>query len=138
MPKHPSVLWNGEKWYFWTDYYKNRKGKLLHRAKYEYTHGPIPEGNQIHHIDGDKSNNAIENLVSLSVSEHIKLHPRGYVGWDSEQRSAATRAQWERTKPRTVTCSWCGNEYTSTGTRAKFCHPSCRQAELRHRRRTGS
>ena len=34
----------------------------------------IKRGEVIHHIDGNKSNNNIDNLLLLSNSEHIKLH----------------------------------------------------------------
>lgn len=34
----------------------------------------IPQGHQIHHINGDKLDNRIENLECLSNSEHQKLH----------------------------------------------------------------
>lgn len=50
------------------------QGKLLHRLIYEETFGPIPEGFHIHHLDNDKNNNALENLVLISKSNHHKLH----------------------------------------------------------------
>ncbi len=50
------------------------QGKLLHRLVYEETFGPIPEGFHIHHLDNDKNNNALENLVLISKSNHHKLH----------------------------------------------------------------
>lgn len=50
------------------------QGKLLHRLIYEENFGPIPEGFHIHHLDNDKNNNALENLVLISKSNHHKLH----------------------------------------------------------------
>lgn len=50
------------------------QGKLLHRLVYEEHFGPIPEGFHIHHLDNDKNNNALENLVLISKSNHHKLH----------------------------------------------------------------
>lgn len=47
---------------------------LEHRFVWEQANGPIPEGFQIHHIDGDKTNNKLSNLQLLSNSEHQKLH----------------------------------------------------------------
>lgn len=34
----------------------------------------IPKGCHIHHIDGDKGNNAISNLVCLTAQEHLIIH----------------------------------------------------------------
>ena len=34
----------------------------------------VPEGFVIHHIDGNKCNNVIENLECMSRSRHAKLH----------------------------------------------------------------
>ena len=46
---------------------------------YKQHHGEIPRDSQgrsydIHHIDGDYTNNAISNLVALSIEEHYNLH----------------------------------------------------------------
>lgn len=43
---------------------------LLHRLVYEMFVGPIPEGFQVHHIDGNKQNNRLDNLMVVSVKEH--------------------------------------------------------------------
>lgn len=36
----------------------------------------VPKGFVIHHIDENKDNNLIENLMLLSKSEHSKLHAK--------------------------------------------------------------
>lgn len=46
---------------------------------YKQHHGEIPRDSQgrsydIHHIDGDYTNNDISNLMALSIEEHYKLH----------------------------------------------------------------
>lgn len=46
---------------------------------YETFHGPIPKDQDgrsydIHHIDGDKTNNSILNLVALSIQDHYDVH----------------------------------------------------------------
>lgn len=46
---------------------------------YKQHYGEIPRDSQgrsydIHHIDGDHTNNAISNLVALSIEAHYKLH----------------------------------------------------------------
>ena len=42
-----------------------------HRIVYEAFNGPIPEGMEIHHIDGDKQNNHISNLQMVSREENL-------------------------------------------------------------------
>lgn len=48
----------------------------LHVYLYTKEHGLIPRGSEIHHIDLNKTNNALDNLVCLSRSEHRALHAR--------------------------------------------------------------
>lgn len=36
----------------------------------------LPRGYVIHHRDGDKTNDVPENLVKLSLAEHVALHRR--------------------------------------------------------------
>jgi HNH endonuclease len=45
-----------------------------HRLVYEAHYGPIPEGHDVHHLDGDKGNNAPTNLVVLDHAEQARLH----------------------------------------------------------------
>lgn len=52
------------------------KKVYLHRIIYEYFIGNIPKGYHIHHIDGNKQNNNIDNLQCISPSEHNKVGHR--------------------------------------------------------------
>jgi len=50
-----------------------------YRKVWEDHHGPIPKDSngvsyEIHHIDGDPSNNSIENLACVSIEEHYNIH----------------------------------------------------------------
>ncbi len=54
---------------------KDVKSYLTHRFIYECFYGEIPEGMQIHHIDHDKTNNALDNLQMVTDEEN-KLHAR--------------------------------------------------------------
>jgi hypothetical protein len=51
----------------------------IYRKIYEKHHGPIPideEGRtyEIHHIDGNRKNNDIKNLIAVSIREHYQIH----------------------------------------------------------------
>ena len=46
----------------------------LHRAIWELVNGEIPKDTMIHHIDGDKSNNYIENLECVTRQQHGAKH----------------------------------------------------------------
>lgn len=46
----------------------------IHRKVWHDTAGPIPGGYVVHHKDGDKANNSIENLECISDAEHRKRH----------------------------------------------------------------
>lgn len=51
-------------------------GKLqyIHRLVWETFNGDIPEGKQIDHIDGDTSNNSIDNLQVVSARENMNKY----------------------------------------------------------------
>jgi hypothetical protein len=51
-----------------------RRYILEHRFIWEQAHGPIPKGWVIHHLNGDKLDNRLENLASLSNSAHRSMH----------------------------------------------------------------
>jgi len=62
-----------------TGYYslsKNSRG-LMHRFVWESEIGEIPQGYDIHHINGQKWDNRIENLECLSKSDHARLYASG-------------------------------------------------------------
>ncbi|APJ68206.1 TPA: HNH endonuclease [Escherichia coli] len=54
-------------------------GKRLKITQHEavfmfYYNRPIGEGKEIHHIDGNKQNNAIDNLIELTSKQHSRIH----------------------------------------------------------------
>ena len=53
-----------------------RDGKNLqkHRFLWEQAYGKIPKGHVIHHINGNKKDNRLENLKMLSYKDHNLLH----------------------------------------------------------------
>jgi hypothetical protein len=52
----------------------NGKDNLLHKWIWECNFGKIDKDYIVHHIDGNKRNNNINNLTVLSRSDHIRLH----------------------------------------------------------------
>lgn len=54
--------------------YINGKQIGFHRYIWEQHHGPITKGMEIHHINGDKLDNRIENLMLVDRNTHRKLH----------------------------------------------------------------
>ena len=50
-----------------------------HRSVYEQYHGPIPIDEfgrtyEVHHIDGNHSNNDPKNLIAVTIQEHYDIH----------------------------------------------------------------
>lgn len=65
---------------------KGYYGKLLHRLIYEDYHNlQIPKNSEIHHIDGNKLNNNINNLIMMSKEEHRRLHFKERKGTITEE-----------------------------------------------------
>lgn len=55
-------------------YYRTPEGKLWHRVVYSEVYGKIPKNWHVHHIDGDRLNNAVENLIALPQDLHRRAH----------------------------------------------------------------
>jgi len=134
----------------------------LHRYVYQTHCGPIPEGTEIHHLDGDKANNAPENLVPMGIKEHKRLHGvnptperlaqirqmqaegiKKAVAWHTSKKGRAWHSKHAKELHRNMplidkVCQMCGEPYQTPlnqKTRSKYCHPNCRAAALRMRLR---
>lgn len=56
----------------------NGKCYQEHNLIWEEAYGPIPEGSEVHHKDGDKANNALENLELRDRTSHRREHSENY------------------------------------------------------------
>lgn len=78
----------------------NKKRHMVHRLVFEYFGNDFNSDYHIHHIDGNKQNNCIDNLECISPSEHNKRHHktntfnrynRGYILTDDERKAIASK-----------------------------------------------
>lgn len=134
-----------------TGYYLNSTiRKRLHRYVWEQERGPIPAGCHVHHINGDKSDNSIENLQLLTGQAHHVLHgadpalkdkmrenmkraEKAAKNWHSSEEGLRWHSEHMKgfKQPRTEKiCEWCGKTYSGTKN-ARFCSNACRAANRR-------
>jgi hypothetical protein len=138
-----------------TGYYLNSTiRKRLHRYVWEYHWGEIPKGYQIHHIDGDKSNNDISNLLMVSHHGHAVYHGNKRVETEgkapfiermdharqfacewhkSEAGSEWHKHHYEAMKEKLharhdATCDYCGKPFAAYGGHNRFCSNACKSA----------
>ncbi len=75
---------------------KEGKNCQAHRLIWEEHYGKIPEGYVIHHINGNKHDNRIENLSCISIKEHNQIHSKDRPIWN-KGLSTETSAKWKNT-----------------------------------------
>lgn len=127
------------------------KRERLHVYVWRRSNGAIPEGWHVHHKDGDKYHNDLENLMCIDGSSHLSHHQKERAENDRERilenlrknaipaasawhKSEAGR-EWHRNhwgeslgakKLETFECQFCGKTFTSYQTRSRFCSNNCR------------
>ena len=153
---------NSESFYLCGFYYQH-KGKRLHRAVWEYHNGIIPDGYHVHHKDGDRNNNDIDNLELLREADHLSLHmsreerkaqsrediekARVYAskwhGGDEgkEWHSKRGKENWKVRTTQSYICTYCGKTFYTKHIYGEcqnhFCHPNCKAAYRRQRVKNG-
>ena len=95
----------------------NGRSKLLHRHIMEQHIGrPLDRDEHVHHVNGDRHDNRIENLEVVSAAHHLQEH-----------------AENKRRHPNDKTCDVCGVTFTPHRTkrkRARVCSWACRSVLL--------
>jgi hypothetical protein len=101
------IEYNGIKYYpnGSGNYFYNRFKVALHRQIWIDNYGEIPKKYVIHHIDGDTTNNVLENLQCLLNIKHRTM------GWSKPKKS--------------LICKYCGKNYKAH--RGNFCSNKCWQ-----------
>lgn len=121
--------------------YLHMKGARLHRIIYEIHHGPIPKGYDIHHKDGNKLNNSIDNLECISHPEHLSIHMKANTErvhkWHKSPEGRRflgdkSKKLWKKRPIHSLTCLSCGKSFTAIQIdRAKYCDNKCEQRARR-------
>lgn len=83
---------------------------------------PLLEQEVVHHLDGDPSNNAPENLLVLLSSQHNKLH--AWISRGAPYRGRCGKKRVNSGKPNgSAVCKQCGEILSLP--RAQFCSKTC-------------
>lgn len=119
--------------YYRCGFYFQRKGRRLHRAVWEKYNGKVPDGYHVHHKDGDRSNNSIENLALMEGHDHLSEHMKApnrvarsrqnieiareaaskWHGSEDgrEWHSHHGKENWQKREMQTYICTECGKEF---------------------------
>ncbi|MCP3683851.1 MAG: HNH endonuclease [bacterium] len=117
---------------------------LLHRAKWEYYIGSIPEGHELHHKNRIKFDCRRKNLELLHGSDHARLHMQERLkeGGDlhtslstwrkSSKGKKQLRVNMEKcrknTSIRKLSCIHCGIPFDTKHPTKKYCSAGCQEA----------
>lgn len=144
-----SIVYKGFKYTLQQGYY--RRVVQLHRQVWEDHFGSIPEDYQVHHKNGDKLDNRMENLECLHISEHRRIHNaqkeiqykvcklgsklslRKKRMWyllkeGKNIQSENSRLFWSDRKERIKLCIVCGADYSTRSVKIRngCCSNACR------------
>lgn len=126
----------------------------LHREMWADAYGPIPDGCEIHHRDGNAGNNVLSNLECVPSGEHQRRHGAELTGEQREQlrqrmeharkyasawhgspegrawHSALGKLAWANAEPTILVCEQCGKEFDTLAKHenVRFCSNNCKAA----------
>lgn len=99
----------------------------------------VPDGFEVHHIDEDRQNNALDNLAVLTAAAHHRLHhPPGTVVRNQYGESCVGEGIGARRRAYKASlgqrlCEVCGHDITGLRTDARFCSMTCARESRRLR-----
>lgn len=155
------IFYRGVKYNWFNNYYRRHHFSKeipsnLHRAVWIDHFGPIPDGYHIHHKDGNRRNNHIENLQMLDQFTHLSRSAKkgGWVGseenlkhlvdirdktkkWHASEEGLKWHREhgirtWENRKTITNICEHCGKKYEAWfADTSKYCHNNCKSKARR-------
>lgn len=137
---------------YWVGSVAPKKIKRMHIYVWEKHNGPVPKGYLVHHIDGNKGNNSIENLRLVTRGEHASIHSPDFAdenrsllaaharpaaiewhksesgrAWHKEQYAKTIGDKWDDTV--TKNCEVCGKPFqcpSLVAYKSRFCSNNCK------------
>ena len=144
-------FFNGKRFTRFGKYWRSSR-RFLHRAVWELHRGPIPEGYHVHHKDGDRENNGLDNLELKRGRQHLSDHHKGHTrrpdaalaalpAWRASaegQRHMSEMGRRNAVHLQTTgqfVCECCGVPFVAVRTgNNRFCSNACK---AKSRRRSG-